>query len=58
MIFVATRERGQVFAIQAGTIEKYKQKWLETVEKYYESLELPEIDIEIVDGDSENSTTT
>jgi len=58
MIFVATRERGQVFAIQAGTIEKYKQKWLETVEKYYESLEFPEIDIEIVDGDSENSTTT
>ena len=35
MIFVATRERSQVFAVQAGTIEKYKQKWLEAVEKYY-----------------------
>jgi len=35
MIFVATRERSQVFAVQGGTIEKYKNKWLETVEKYY-----------------------
>ena len=31
MTFVATRETVQVFAIQAGTIEKYKQKWLSTV---------------------------
>ena len=35
MTFVATRENVQVFAIQPATIEKYKQKWLSTVEKYY-----------------------
>lgn len=35
MIFVATRERSQVFAVQGGTIEKYKQKWLDAVAKYY-----------------------
>ncbi len=35
MTFVATRETVQVFAIQAATIEKYKDKWLSTVEKYY-----------------------
>ena len=34
MTFVATRENVQVFAIQPATIEKYKQKWLSTVEKY------------------------
>ena len=38
MTFVATRETVQVFAIQAGTIEKYKQKWLDTVEKYYSEI--------------------
>ena len=38
MTFVATRETVQVFAIQAGTIEKYKQKWLSTVEKYYSEI--------------------
>lgn len=57
MIFVATRERSQVFAVQAGTIEKYKQKWLDAVEKYYSEI-LPaqqktEIDLEVVNGDSE-----
>jgi len=35
MIFVATRDRSQVFAVQGGTIEKYKEKWLDAVEKYY-----------------------
>lgn len=38
MIFVATRERSQVFAVQGGTIEKYKQKWLDAVEKYYSEI--------------------
>ena len=35
MIFVATRDRSQVFAVQGGTIQKYKDKWLEAVAKYY-----------------------
>lgn len=53
MIFVATRDRTQVFAVQSGTIEKYKTKWLEAVSKYYSEI-LPsqnEIDMEVVDGD-------
>lgn len=59
MIFVATRERSQVFAVQGGTIEKYKQKWLDAVEKYYSEI-LPaqkaaELDMEVVDGDKEDS---
>jgi len=59
MIFVATRERSQVFAVQGGTIEKYKQKWLDAVSKYYSEI-LPaqketELDMEIVDGDKEDS---
>jgi hypothetical protein len=57
MIFVATRERSQVFAIQGGTIEKYKQKWLEAVEKYYSEVlpaqQAAEMDLELVDGDKE-----
>jgi len=56
MIFVATRERSQVFAVQGGTIEKYKNKWLEAVTKYYSeilpSLNKTEIDMDVVDGDS------
>lgn len=56
MIFVATRDRSQVFAVQGGTIEKYKNKWLESVAKYYSEI-LPalsetEIDMEVVDGDT------
>jgi len=55
MTFVATRERSQVFAIQGGTIEKYKKKWLDAVEKYYSeilpSLRSSEIDMEVVDKD-------
>jgi len=47
MIFVATRERSQVFAVQGGTIEKYKQKWLETVQKYYSEI-LPGLEAEPV----------
>ena len=54
MIFVATKERPQVFAVQGGTIQKYKDKWLEAVAKYYSEI-LPaqnEIDLEIVNGDA------
>lgn len=47
MIFVATRERSQVFAVQGGTIEKYKQKWLEAVQKYYSEI-LPGLEAEPV----------
>jgi hypothetical protein len=59
MIFVATRDRSQVFAVQGGTIQKYKDKWLEAVAKYYGEI-LPaekakEIDFEVVDGDSTDS---
>jgi hypothetical protein len=56
MIFVATRERSQVFAVQGGTIEKYKNKWLEAVTKYYSeilpSLNKTDIDMEVVEADS------
>jgi hypothetical protein len=38
MIFVATRDRSQVFAVQGGTIQKYKDKWLEAVTKYYSEI--------------------
>jgi len=58
MIFVATRDRTQVFAVQSGTIEKYKTKWLEAVAKYYSEI-LPaqnEIDMEVVDGDKLEKT--
>ena len=49
MILVATTERAQVFAIQGRTIEKYKEKWLQCVNKYYEEFyEIPEIEMEIV----------
>lgn len=54
MIFVATKERSQVFAIQGGTIQKYKEKWLDCVSKYYSEI-LPaqnEIDLEVIDGDA------
>ena len=54
---VATIDRVQVFAIQKPTIEKYKQKWLEQVEKFYTevvpSWEKPETDLEVIDGDKE-----
>ena len=54
MIFVATKERPQVFAVQGGTIQKYKDKWLEAVAKYYSEI-LPaqnKIDLELIDGDA------
>jgi hypothetical protein len=59
MIFVATRDRSQVFAVQGGTIQKYKDKWLDAVAKYYGEI-LPaekakEIDFEVIDGDSTDS---
>jgi len=52
MIFVATRERSQVFAVQGGTIDKYKQKWLDAVEKYYSEI-LPAMDAETGSTDSD-----
>jgi hypothetical protein len=55
MTFVATKERSQVFAIQSSTIEKYKEKWLNTVEKYYSEIlpsqEASKIEMEAVDED-------
>jgi hypothetical protein len=54
MTFVATKDRSQVFAIQGTTIEKYKQKWLDAVAKYYSEI-LPaqnKIDLELIDGDA------
>ena len=55
MTFVATKEISQVFVIQKGTIEKYKNKWKETVKKYYEVIlpEQKEREIEMlgIDGD-------
>lgn len=60
MTFVATRDspKGQVFAIQGGTIEKYKNKWLDAVQKYYSEIlpaeKLKEIDMEVIDGDSKD----
>ena len=56
MIFVATRDASQVFAVQGQTITKWQNKWLEDVEKYYSeilpALNQKEIDLEIVDGDN------
>ena len=56
MIFVATREASQVFAVQGQTITKWQNKWLEDVEKYYSeilpALNAKEIDLEIIDGDN------
>jgi len=54
MIFVATREASQVFAVQGQTIAKWQNKWLEDVEKYYSEI-LPaqnKIDLELIDGDA------
>lgn len=55
MTFVATRENVQVFAIQSSTIEKYKQKWLDTVAKYYNEIlpakQAAEVEMEGIDGD-------
>jgi hypothetical protein len=59
MTFVATKESSQVFVIQKHTIEKYKQKWLDIVSKYYKEV-LPSknksvIEMEGIDGDSTDS---
>jgi len=52
MIIVSTTERNQVFAIQGRTIQKYKEKWLKCVDKYYEEFHnIPEIEMEVVDLD-------
>jgi hypothetical protein len=54
MTFVCTEETTQVFAIQGSTIDKYKEKWWDTVDKFYDELsnkKLNEIDMEVVDGD-------
>jgi len=53
MTFVATKERCQVFAIQGTTIQKYKEKWLDAVAKYYTEI-LPaqkEIELEVKNAD-------
>jgi len=59
MTFVATRDASQVFVIQNATIEKYKQKWLETVNKYYEEIlpsqEAAALEMEGIDEDKKNS---
>jgi hypothetical protein len=54
MIFVATREASQVFAVQGETIKKWQNKWLEDVEKYYSEIlpALNKIEMEAVDGDA------
>jgi len=53
MIFVATREASQVFAVQGETIKKWQNKWLEDVEKYYSEIlpALNKIEMEAIDGD-------
>jgi len=44
MIIVSTMGRNQVFAIQGRTIQKYKEKWMKCVDKYYEEFHnIPEI---------------
>ena len=47
--------RATLDAVQGGTIEKYKNKWLDAVTKYYSeilpSLNKTEIDMEVIDGD-------
>ena len=54
MILVATQTRAQTFAIQGHTIQKYKEKWLQAVEKYYTEFHgKTEIDMEAVDGDKD-----
>jgi hypothetical protein len=59
MIFVATREASQVFAVQGQTITKWQNKWLEDVEKYYTEIlpaqQAEKIDFEVVDGDKQDS---
>ena len=55
MTFVATKETSQVFVVQNRTIQKYQQKWKDTVKKYYEVI-LPEkkereIEMLAIDGD-------
>jgi len=59
MTFVATRESSQVFVIQNTTIEKYKQKWLDTVDKYYNEIlpaqEKAQVEMEGIDGDKEKT---
>ena len=55
---VATREMVQVFVIQEHTLNKYKEKWLATVDKYYNEI-LPaqqeEMEMEGLDEDKKTS---
>ena len=55
---VSTREKTQVFVIQEHTLNKYKDKWLATVDKYYNEI-LPaqqeEIEMEGLDEDKKAS---
>lgn len=57
MILVATAERCQTFAIQGRTIQKYKNKWLEAVDKYYTKFHnVPEIEMDAVNADKGDKT--
>ena len=55
MTFVATRTTTQVFVIQPMTISKYKQKWLDTVDKYYNEIlpaqQASEVEMEGISAD-------
>jgi len=59
MTFVATKDRSQVFVIQGNTINKYKEKWLNAVEKYYTEIlptkETSEVEMEAIDEDKKTS---
>ena len=59
MTFVATKDRSQVFVIQGSTINKYKEKWLNAVEKYYTEIlptkETSEVEMEAIDEDKKTS---
>ena len=59
MTFVATKDRSQVFVIQGNTINKYKEKWLNAVEKYYTEIlptkETSKVEMEAIDEDKKTS---
>ena len=57
MTFVATRDNSQVFVIQNTTIEKYKEKWLAAVDKYYNEI-LPAQEAAKVKEYDDGMTTT
>lgn len=57
MTIVSTTERCQLFVIQGSTIEKYKQKFYDCLDKFYTEV-LPKwqedsMDFEVIDGEKE-----